>query len=163
MLRYALVVTSDRVKKGIKKDAIKPLLEDWLSKNRNGILVYYHVVGNNLYDIINAAKKAASYADIVLVTGGTGPGPRDKSIEAVLRICQKYLVGLGEEHRLRSKNDVGLRSLLSRTTACTLGESLIIVTPGSPNAVRTMLAILREIAAHIIEALRGASHWDKKL
>ncbi|MCE4609912.1 MAG: MogA/MoaB family molybdenum cofactor biosynthesis protein [Desulfurococcales archaeon] len=159
-IRYALVVTSDRVKKGIKKDKIRPLLEGWLEEN-NGVLVYYRIVGNKLNEIVDTVKTAVTYADIVLITGGTGPGPRDKTIEAVELVAEKKLEGLGEEHRFRSRESVGLRAAISRVSGYTLGESLIVVTPGSPNAVKVMLEILSEIAHHIVDALRGASHWDK--
>ncbi|MEB3759226.1 MAG: MogA/MoaB family molybdenum cofactor biosynthesis protein [Desulfurococcales archaeon] len=161
-IRYALVVTSDRVKKGIRKDKIRPMLEEWLEYN-NGILVYYKIVGNKVSEIVDTVKTAVTYADVVLVTGGTGPGPRDKSIEAVELVAEKRLEGLGEEHRFRSRKSVGLRASISRVSGYTLGESLIVVTPGSPDAVKVMLDILSEIAHHIVEALRGASHWDRHL
>ncbi len=161
MVRIALVVTSDRIYRGEREDRVRPIVEEW-AQRRGYALVYYRVVPNDLWMIRSAIVDATSWADIVIVSGGTGPGPRDRSVDALLGVADKVLPGIGEEHRARSRSEVGLRAIVSRAVGATLGESLIVVSPGSPGAVKVMLEILDGVGEHIVWGLRGASHWDEK-
>jgi len=159
--RIGLVVTSDRVYRGEREDRILPLVAGWAERN-GYLLAYYTVRPNSVEAIRSAIVEAATWADIVLVTGGTGPGPRDVSVEAARMVAEKELPGLGEEMRRRSRESVGLRAALSRSSAYTLGSSIIIVTPGSPDAVEVALEIVGAVGEHAVRAARGVSHWEWK-
>ena len=52
----------------------------------------------------------------ILVTGGTGPAPRDQTPEAVADVAEKELPGFGEEMRRASLAEVPT-AILSRQTA----------------------------------------------
>ncbi|MCE4625219.1 MAG: MogA/MoaB family molybdenum cofactor biosynthesis protein [Desulfurococcales archaeon] len=159
-LRVALVVTSDRVSKGLAEDKLTPLVRSAVEEEGH-VLIWSTIVPNKPHDIRRAVLEAASWANIVLVTGGTGPGPRDLSVETVREVAEKELPGLGELHRLESRESVGHAAFLSRTTAFVVGESLVMVSPGSPDAVEKALKILLDIGSHAVGAVRGRSRWDK--
>ncbi len=161
MAWFALVVTSDRVYRGEKEDKLTPLAREYLEE-RGHLLVYRRIVPNNPFMIRQAVVDAASRADVVLVTGGTGLSKRDISIDVLESIADRRVPGFGELHRMRSMESVGLRAILSRASAYMIGGTLIAVSPGSPDAVRVSLEILAGIADHVRDLARGKSHWDAK-
>jgi molybdenum cofactor biosynthesis protein B len=75
-------------------------------------------------------------ADAVIITGGTGVAPRDRTIEAITPLFQKTLDGFGEAFRRLSWDEVGARSVLSRATAGVVRQRLVIALPGSLSAIR---------------------------
>ena len=93
--------------------------------------------------------------DCVLVSGGTGVAPRDRTVETIRPLLDKELPGFGELFRALSFEEVGPASMLSRALAGTAGRTAVFVMPGSTGAVRTALErlILPELA-HLIGQLR---------
>jgi molybdopterin adenylyltransferase len=91
--------------------------------------------------------------DVIVVTGGTGLGSRDRTIEALRPLFEKELPGFGELFRLLSyQEQVGTAAILSRATAGTARGVLIFSLPGSRAAVE--LAMTRIILAEAGHALR---------
>ena len=157
-LRFGLVVTSDRVSRGLARDEITPLARK-LIEDEGHVLVYSVVVPNSVGLIRRAVLDAVSWSDVVLVTGGTGPGPRDLSIEAVGLVARKEVPGLGLFMAEESRASVGDRALMSRSTGFVVGDSLVMVSPGALDAVEKALGILFKMAPHAVRAIRGASKW----
>jgi molybdenum cofactor biosynthesis protein B len=91
----------------------------------------------------------------VVVTGGTGVGPRDQTIEAIMPLLDKVLDGFGEAFRRLSWDEVGPRSILSRAVAGTHAGRVIVALPGSPAAVR--LGVRELIAPTLGHAIGLAS------
>ena len=154
---YCLVVTSDRVYRGERKDEVTPLVEKLLA-SRGRRLSWRIVVPNVASRIVEAVLEAASRCRVVLVTGGTGVSPRDVSVDAVGRVARSRVPGLGEEFRRRSLERVGPVALLSRADAFVVGGSLVFVSPGSPDAVETALSLLLEVDEHVVRELEGRGH-----
>lgn len=156
MLRLALLVTSDSVYRGDKRDEVTPLV-----RSREGkifSLVASRVVPNRLEEIRAAILELSRLADVVLVTGGTGLSPRDLSIEAAEQVARKRVPGLGEEHRRRSYQMIGHRALISRAEGFVVGDALVFVSPGNPSAVEVALDILEEVGIHASEEIKGIAH-----
>jgi molybdenum cofactor biosynthesis protein B len=108
-----------------------------------------------------AALARGGGADAVVVTGGTGLSPRDRTPEAVGPLFERRLPGFGELFRMLSYQEVGAAAMLSRADAGTIGSVLVFLLPGSPAAVD--LAVRKLIApelAHAVGQLRrgGAAH-----
>lgn len=156
MLRLALLITSDSVYRGEKKDEITPLVRSREGKTFR--LVASRIVPNRIEEIRAAVLELSRSADILLVTGGTGLSPRDISIEAVELLARKRIPGLGEEHRRRSYQQIGHRALVSRAEGFVVGDALVFVSPGSPNAVGIALDILEEVGIHASEEIKGIAH-----
>ena len=157
MATVALVITSDKVFRGEKQDEVTPLVQDLVSKAGHTV-TYREVVPNDVVAIRRAVERAVSMADLVIVSGGTGPSPRDLSIEAVEPMASKRLPGFGELFRLRSFDEVGYGAILTRAEAYVVGSSLVVVTPGSPSAVRLAVQLVLPILGHALEQIRGAPH-----
>ncbi len=96
--------------------------------------------------------------DAVIVTGGTGIAPRDRTVEAVQPLLNRVIDGFGETFRRLSFDRVGPRALLSRAMAGTVGTVIVVVLPGSPSAVRLGVSeIVIPLLAHAVTMLKGRS------
>ncbi len=74
--------------------------------------------------------------DCVVTTGGTGVTPDDVTVEAVRPLLDKVLPGFGELFRRLSTDEIGTRSIATRTVAGVSDGVPIFCLPGSENAAR---------------------------
>ncbi|MGA2412368.1 MAG: molybdenum cofactor synthesis domain-containing protein [Candidatus Binataceae bacterium] len=74
--------------------------------------------------------------DGIIITGGTGIGPRDVTIEAVRPLLDKELEGFGQLFRMLSFKEIGSAAIMSRALAGISNRRLIVALPGSPAACR---------------------------
>ncbi len=95
---------------------------------------------------------------IIIFNGGTGISPRDTTYDVLSRKLEKTLPGFGELFRMLSYQEVGAAAMLSRATAGVYHQTLVVSTPGSPNAVQVALEklILPEINHLAWEVVRKA-------
>jgi molybdenum cofactor biosynthesis protein B len=94
-------------------------------------------------------------ADAVLVTGGTGIAPRDRTPEAIAPLYERRMPGFGELFRMLSFQEIGPAAMLSRAEAGVVGGVLVFLLPGSPAAIE--LAVRKLIApelGHLVGQLR---------
>ena len=85
-----------------------------------------------------------------MTTGGTGFGPRDLTPEGTRAVIEREAPGLAEAMRL--VNPLGR---LSRAVAGTVGQALVLNTPGSSSgAVETLEAVV-DVLPHALELLAG--------
>ena len=95
-------------------------------------------------------------ADAVVITGGTGIAPRDRTIEAITPLFRKTLEGFGEAFRRLSWDQVGPHSILSRATAGIVRQRLVIALPGSLRAIRLATEqLVVPILDHAVELTSG--------
>lgn len=96
------------------------------------------IVKDDIEQIRGAIHQLSSDDDLdaVLLTGGTGLSPRDRTPEAVAPLLDAEIPGFGELFRMLSYQEIGAASMLSRAMAGRMGKLLIFCLPGSTNAVR---------------------------
>ena len=93
----------------------------------------------------------------ILVTGGTGISPRDRTYETVSALLTKPLPGYGELFRMLSYAEIGSACLLSRAVGGLVGRVVLLVMPGSRAAVE--LAMRRIILPELPHLVReGCKH-----
>jgi molybdenum cofactor biosynthesis protein B len=90
-------------------------------------------------------------ADVILLTGGTGMAPRDRTPEAVAPLLDLVLPGFGEQFRALSARQVGSAAWLSRAGAGVAKGRLVVWLPGSPRAVE--LAVSRLLIPELSHVL----------
>jgi molybdenum cofactor biosynthesis protein B len=90
--------------------------------------------------------------DAVILTGGTGVSPRDRTPEALAPLIERELPGFGELFRLRSFEQVGAAAWLSRAGAGVARGRLIVFLPGSTRAVE--LALDEVLLPELVHVLR---------
>ncbi len=140
-ISVGVVTTSDRASRGIYEDesgkAIMDTMREYL---KNEIEFHYrcvpdekHIIEEALLDLSRDKK-----CDLVVTTGGTGPAPRDVTVDATIAVCDKLLPGFGEQMRAVSLRYVPT-AILSRQTAGICCQTLIINLPGKPKSIRECL------------------------
>jgi molybdenum cofactor biosynthesis protein B len=107
---------------------------------------------------LRALARRRSPARVIILTGGTGLAPRDRTFEAVDGILTKRLDGFGELFRMLSHREVGSRAMLSRAVAGTAAGRILFSIPGSEAAVRLAMRrlILPELG-HLVELLASGA------
>ncbi len=94
-------------------------------------------------------------ADCLVITGGTGVGRRDITIETVTPLLEKTLPGFGELFRSLSYAEIGTAAWLSRALCGVSGGKVICCLPGSEAAVRLGIGkLLVPELPHLIWVLR---------
>ncbi len=156
--RIAILTVSDRASLGIYEDLSGPACAAWL---RHSITSEIEVLTRITPDgrAIVAAQMIdladAWGADLILVTGGTGPAPRDQTPEALLDVAHMILDGFGEAMR-RANSAVVATAILSRQAAGVRGKTLIITLPGSPNAIATSLEAVFAAVPYCLDLIGAA-------
>lgn len=126
------------------------------------LLEFYRVVPDDPEAIRTILLHLAGSVEVVITTGGTGIGSRDRTPEVANRLIQKPLPGFGELFRMLSFERIGPAAMLSRATAGLYGledgvaETLLFCCPGSVDAVSLALErlILPDLAHVVHEVVR---------
>lgn len=151
MALLAKVITvSDGVVEGTREDRSGAALVAHL--RANGFDVVDHLLSADGAGSVAAAVGAAcdGFAGLVVTTGGTGFGPRDLTPEGTRAVLEREAPGLAEAMRL-----VSPLGRLSRATAGTVGQALVLNTPGSPAGCIECLDAVLDVLPHALELLGG--------
>lgn len=152
-VRVAVIVVSDT--RTLETDKGGLLIEELLEAAGHEI-ASRQIVRDDLEAIKTvAADTISSDAEVVILTGGSGIGPRDVTPEAIHPMLTRELPGFGEVFRVLSFEEVGSATMLSRAFAGVVGRTLIFVLPGSTNAVQLAMEklIVPEIG-HLVREVR---------
>jgi molybdenum cofactor synthesis domain-containing protein len=90
------------------------------------------------------------FTGLVVTTGGTGFGPRDLTPEGTKTVLEREAPGLAEAMRL--VNPLGR---LSRAAAGTIGQALVLNTPGSTTGAVECLDAVLDVVPHALALLAG--------
>ena len=101
-------------------------------------------------------QATAAKAQAVIISGGTGLGRRDTTVETLAARLEKRLDGFGELFRALSFQEIGTPAMMSRAVAGTFRGMIVFALPGSPAAARLALArlILPELGHAVREITR---------
>ncbi|MCE7887393.1 MAG: bifunctional molybdenum cofactor biosynthesis protein MoaC/MoaB [Alphaproteobacteria bacterium PRO2] len=134
--KAAVLVMSDRAAKGEYQDKSGPVLTELL-ETAGAKILEYKVIPDNREDIKDKISAICQELkpDLLIASGGTGPGPRDITPDILEEISDRILEGLGDLLRTESLNFTDT-AWLSRMTAGMVGPTLVIAFPGSPKAVK---------------------------
>ncbi|WBU52692.1 molybdopterin adenylyltransferase [Paracoccus sp. SCSIO 75233] len=155
--RIAILTVSDRAAIGEYEDKGSPGAEAWLrSTITSPMEIARHIVPDGRETVATKLRELCDNgADLILVTGGTGPAPRDLTPEAVMDIAEREYPGFGEEMRRASLREVPT-AILSRQTAVSRGRTLIITIPGKPSAIATCLNAVFAAVPYCLDLMGAA-------
>jgi molybdopterin adenylyltransferase len=154
----AVLTVSDRASRGEYEDRGGPAAEAWL---RRVVLppveIIREIVSDGRQPVAEALIRLADEdgADLVLVTGGTGPAPRDQTPEAMEDVISMHLPGFGEVMRAASLAEVPT-AILSRQGAGVRGRTLIVTLPGKPAAIATCLSAVFAAVPYCLDLIGAA-------
>jgi len=160
-IQIGVVTTSDRASKGIYDDisghAIMETMKEYL---KNPLEFHYRCVPDELHIIEEALLDLSrdKKCDLLVTTGGTGPAPRDVTVDATLAVCDKILPGFGEQMRAVSLQHVPT-AILSRQTAGICCKTLIINLPGKPKSIRECLDAVFPAVPYCLDLI-GAGYME---
>ncbi len=156
-----MIVSSDRAHRGEYTDESGPAAMAWLAKRGYETLGCL-VVSDDASPLRDAvAQFVERGAEVVVISGGTGLGPRDITPQTLDACCDFSIPGIGE-HLRRESLKYSLNSNLSRCGAWAKGQRLVLALPGNPKAVAEQLEMLEDLIPHAIWSLRGECHHRRR-
>jgi molybdopterin adenylyltransferase len=156
-MKIGILTISDRASKGVYEDKGGPAIVEFLHEALSCEWQPHALIIPDEQDQIEATLKALCDDEgccLVVTTGGTGPAKRDVTPEATEAVCEKMMPGFGELMREVSLKSVPT-AILSRQTAGTRGNSLIINLPGKPAAIRDCLLAVMPAVPYCIDLIGG--------
>ena len=158
--RIAIVTVSDRAARGEYEDKGGPAAEAWLREVvTSPVEIARHIVPDGREGVAATLRRLADGegADLILITGGTGPAPRDETPEALADVIQKELPGFGEEMRRASLAEGIPTAILSRQTAVI--RAAIIHALGASPAIFSRIEITPLSMIELRRSRRGWTWW----
>lgn len=145
-----VLTVSDAVAGGRRDDLGGPAVTERLTVEGFAV-VGNEVVSDGAMPVASALRSMAdSFAGLIVTTGGTGFGPRDLTPEGTKAVLDREAPGLAEA--MRAVNPLGR---LSRAIAGTMGQTLVLNTPGSPKGAVECLDAVIDVVPHALELLGG--------
>lgn len=150
-LAAKVLTVSDGVVAGTREDRSGESLAERLVAAGYAV-VERRTVADGVEPVAGAlAAMAAGFSGVVVTTGGTGFGPRDLTPEGTRQILDREAPGLAEAMRLANPP----KGRLSRGLAGTVGECLVLNTPGSTAGALESLEAVLEVLPHALDLLAG--------
>ena len=157
-IRVAIITVSDGAAAGARIDRGGPACEEAL--RGSGVdhqVVSREVIPDEPGEVARAVRVLADggRADLIVLTGGTGVAPRDRTPEAVREVIEFEVPGLAE--KMRAETSKGFpAAYLSRQVAGVRGQTLVVALPGSPRGAADCLSAILSIVPHAVALLQGA-------
>jgi molybdopterin adenylyltransferase len=155
--RIGIVTVSDRASQGVYEDlggpAIAAVLDEWLATPWEA---ERRLIPDDQPTIEACFRELAGPGGccLILVTGGTGPSPRDVTPDALQSVATKLLPGFGEQMRAHSLRYVPT-AILSRQAAGIVLQALVVLLPGKPKSIRECLEAVFPAIPYCVDLIGG--------
>lgn len=156
-INASVIVCSDSIFAGKKEDKAGKAIISSLVKN-NVTINDYVIIPDEILDIQNKIKSdVESGIGLIMITGGTGLSKRDVTPEAVRQLLDREILGVAEA--IKSYGQLRTPySMLSRSVAGMIGETLVIALPGSTKGAEESMDAVFPGILHIYKILNGGKH-----
>jgi molybdopterin adenylyltransferase len=148
-LSAKVLTVSDGVVAGTRVDLSGTALLELL-ESAGFVVVERLVVADGTESVAAALRSLArGFAGLVVSTGGTGFGPRDLTPEGTRAVLEREAPGIAEAMRAANPS----LGRLSRGVAGTVGQTLVLNTPGSPAGAVECLGAVIDVVPHALRLL----------
>jgi len=156
-IKAAVIVCSDTISAGKKEDRAGKVIVEKL-KNLEVDVHQYVVIPDEIYNIQEEIKSnSAAGCRLIIVTGGTGLSKRDTTPEAIAPLIDRTVPGIAEAIRTYGQERTPY-SMLSRSVAGFMGETLILALPGSTKGAEESMDAVFPAILHIFKVAEGMRH-----
>jgi len=156
-LKAAVIVCSDSISKGVKEDrAGKAIIEKL--KIYGVEIAAYEIIPDeelNIKERLNVFVQQKT--NLIIYTGGTGLSPRDVTTQAIEPLLQKRIPGIEEAIRAYGQQRTPF-SMLSRSVAGLINNTLVLALPGSTRGASESMDAVFPHLLHVFRVLKGANH-----
>ncbi|WP_310559131.1 bifunctional molybdenum cofactor biosynthesis protein MoaC/MoaB [Flavobacterium sp.] len=158
-IKAAVFVCSDSIFAGDKEDKSGKIIVEKLEVC-DVETTHYEIIPDEI-DIIQERTKAfAKENQLIIFTGGTGLSPRDVTPQALESMLETRILGIEEAVRNYGQDRMPY-SMLSRTVAGTIGNSLVLALPGSTKGASESMDAIFPHVLHVFHILKGNNHDAK--
>lgn len=156
-LKAAVIVCSDSISAGSKTDQAGKAIIEKLKLSAVAVEDYI-IIPDELTIIQEKVKEyCARGIQLVILTGGTGLSPRDITPEALKPLIEKQVPGIEEAIRTYGQQRTPY-SMLSRSVAGLIGNTLVLGLPGSTRGATESMDAIFPSVLHIFRVMKGARH-----
>lgn len=152
-LNSAILIVSDSIHSGKKKDTGGQLLIEAMKKHKLNNIAY-DIIPDNPEMLLEKVKKYSDTADLIIVSGGTGFTQKDKTPETLKSIIDTEIPGIMEWARNYGQNRTPY-SMFSRGFAGLINKTLVLAIPGSTNGVKETIDALFPYVLHSFKMLKS--------
>ncbi|MFV8375015.1 bifunctional molybdenum cofactor biosynthesis protein MoaC/MoaB [Flavobacterium sp. LB1P62] len=158
-IKAAVFVCSDSIFAGDKQDRSGKIIVEKLEIS--GVeTTHYEIIPDEMDVIQERTKTFAKENQLIIFTGGTGLSPRDVTPQALEPLLETRIPGIEEAIRSYGQQRMPY-SMLSRTVAGTLGNTLVLALPGSTNGAKESMDAIFPHVLHVFHILKGKNHDTK--
>ncbi len=153
----AVIVCSDTISGEQKEDKAGKAIIKKLKECDVSISDYIIIPDENKIIQEKAVQYQNQDFDLLIYTGGTGLSKRDVTPEALLPLLDRRIPGIEEAIRTYGQDRTPY-SMLSRSIAGTIGNTLVIALPGSTKGAKESMDAIFPAVLHVFRILKGARH-----
>ncbi len=156
-IRVAIITVSDGVAAGAREDRGGPACEETL--RASGVehwIASRETIPDDPKQVARAirVRADAGETDLILLTGGTGVAPRDRTPEGVREVIEYEVPGLAE--KMRAETSRGFpAAFLSRQVVGVRKRTLVVALPGSPKGAADCLSAILGLVPHAVALIQG--------
>ncbi len=149
-VKTGLLLCSNAIATGKKPDKISPMVKDFLECYHLSIETILTVPDEK--EALREGLEKLGHLGIVIIAGGTGLTPTDKTPETIAPLLDREIPGIGEAVRHYGDHRTP-KSLMSRTFGGMKGNTLVLALPGSTAGMQDALHALFPFVLTVVDKL----------